>query len=167
MNLTESQPQAIVLRDLAPGDAGWIISRHGALYAADEGFDMSFEALVAEILAAFLRNHDPSRERGWVAWQGERRIGSIFCVRLSDKVAKLRLFLLEPEARGLGIGRQLLTACMAFARQSGYTQLTLWTHECHRAACALYAASGFRIVAQTPNCSFGQEVVEQEWQIEL
>lgn len=167
MDTIDSRQQPIVLRDLAPGDAGWIISRHGALYAAAEGFDQTFEALVAEILAAFLRSHDPARERGWIAWQGDRRLGSIFCVRLSDKVAKLRLFFLEPEARGKGLGRQLLAACMQFARQCGYTEMTLWTHESHRAACALYAASGFNLVAETPRRSFGQDVVEQEWQIAL
>jgi GNAT superfamily N-acetyltransferase len=157
----------IELRDLAPGDAGWVISRHGALYADEAGFDSSFEALVAEIVADFLRNRDRARERGWIAWSGGQRVGCIFCVRLSDEVAKLRLFLLEPEMRGLGLGRLLLTSCREFARAKGYRRLTLWTHESHRAACALYSASGFTLIGSKPVHNYGQELIEQEWQIEL
>ena len=157
----------IELRNLAPGDGGWVVERHGALYAAEAGFDASFEALVAEIVAGFLRHHDTARERGWIAWAGGRRVGCIFCVRLSDDVAKLRLFLLEPEMRGRGLGRRLLQACMAYARAKGYQRLTLWTHESHREACALYAASGFTLTASKPVRNFGQDLVEQEWQIAL
>ncbi|MBW6507069.1 MAG: GNAT family N-acetyltransferase [Rhodobacteraceae bacterium] len=157
----------IDLRDLAPGDAGWVISRHGALYALEAGFDASFEALVAEIVADFLRRGDPMRERGWIAWQGGQRVGCIFCVRVSDEVAKLRLFLLEPELRGRGIGRLLLTTVLDFARARGYRRLTLWTHESHRAACALYAAAGFTLTSARPVHNYGHDLVEQEWQIAL
>lgn len=157
----------IELRDLAPGDGGWVIERHGALYAAEAGFDASFEALVAEIVADFLRSHDAKRERGWIAWTGGRRVGSIFCVRLSDEAAKLRLFLLEPQMRGRGLGRLLLETCIAFARAQGYRRLALWTHESHVAACALYAAAGFALTSSKPLRNYGQDLVEQEWQIEL
>ncbi|WP_372839343.1 GNAT family N-acetyltransferase [Phaeovulum sp.] len=157
----------IELRDLAPGDGGWVIARHGALYAAEAGFDTSFEALVAEIIADFLRNRDPVRERGWIACSNGKRIGCVFCVRISDEEAKLRLFLLEPEARGRGLGRKLLNTCCDFARAQGYRQLRLWTHESHRAACALYAASGFTKVSSRPVHNYGQDLIEMEWQIAL
>ncbi|MEM7722933.1 MAG: GNAT family N-acetyltransferase [Pseudomonadota bacterium] len=154
----------VVLRDLGIGDAGWLIQKHAELYARDEGFDQSFEALVARVLADFIDNHDPTCERAWIAWAGDRRIGSIFCVKGSMRgLAKLRLFLLRPEARGLGLGQRLLDACLTFARDKGYQRLTLWTHESHRAACALYAKNGFDCVKSTPVRSFGVDLVEQEW----
>ncbi|NUB43919.1 GNAT family N-acetyltransferase [Fertoebacter nigrum] len=157
----------ITLHDLAIGDAGWIIARHAELYAADEGFDATFEALVAEVMAAYIRNHDPTRERAFIAWKGGRRLGSIICVRQSDDVAKLRLFLLEPAARGLGLGRALLRANMDFARAARYSRMVLWTHESHRAACALYARAGFSLAESHPVRSFGVDLVEQTWAIDL
>jgi GNAT superfamily N-acetyltransferase len=158
----------VTLRDLEIGDAGWLIEQHGVLYARDEGFDASFEALVAEILAAFIRDHDPSAERAFVAVEGSRRLGSVFCVRSGEPgVAKLRLFLLVPEARGRGLGQRLLDACVAFARDAGYRTLRLWTHESHRAACALYAKNGFRLTDSRPVRSFGVDLVEQSWEIDL
>ncbi|NNE81327.1 MAG: GNAT family N-acetyltransferase [Silicimonas sp.] len=158
----------IHLRDIAIGDAGWLIQRHGELYAADEGFDASFEVLVAEILVDFLRNRDPETERGWIAATGKQRLGSIFCVHSGDpRVAKLRLFFVEPDARGLGLGRRLLEVCIAFARDTGNHTLRLWTHESHRAACALYAAYGFRCVASRPVHSFGVDLIEQTWELDL
>ena len=163
-----SQLLPIQLRDLRPGDAGWLIQRHAELYCEEEGFDQSFEVLVARILADFIEDNDPSCERGWIAEgaNGER-LGSIFCVRLDETTAKLRLFLLEPAARGQGLGRRMLTTCLNFARDSGYRRLTLWTHESHRAACALYAASGFQMTDSKPVLSFGQNLVEQSWEIDL
>ena len=152
------------LRDLAPGDAGWLVMQHGALYARDEGFDMSFEALVAEILAAFVRGRDPERERAWIAWEGGERLGSVFVVDAGCGVAKLRLFLLVPEARGRGLGRLLLHTCLDWARGRGYRSMRLWTHESHRAACALYAAEGFSLSESRAARSFGRDVVEQEWE---
>jgi GNAT superfamily N-acetyltransferase len=158
----------VVLDALRVGDAGWLIQRHGELYAQEAGFDATFEPLVARILADFLDAHDPSRERGWIARAGDRRLGSIFCVQgPAPDTAKLRLFLLEPEVRGIGLGQRLLDACMGFARGAGYARMTLWTHESHRAACALYARNGFACVASKPVHSFGQDLVEQEWQRDL
>jgi GNAT superfamily N-acetyltransferase len=161
-------PASVTLRDLRPGDAGWLIQRHAELYAADEGFDATFEALVAEILAAFIRGHDPATERAFIAEAGGRRLGSVFCVQSGEPgVAKLRLFLLEPEARGVGLGRRLLDACLGFARERGYSRMVLWTHESHRAACALYRKAGFRCTRSEPVRSFGVDLVEQAWEIDL
>ncbi|MBV0912833.1 GNAT family N-acetyltransferase [Anianabacter salinae] len=156
----------ILLRDLETGDAGWLIQRHAELYARDEGFDQSFEALVAEILADFIRNRRP-QERAWIAVRDGQRLGSVFCVRQDDETAKLRLFLLEPEARGQGLGRRLLEACIDHARAQGFRKLVLWTHASHRAACALYAARGFVLTASTAKVSFGVPVVEQSWELAL
>jgi GNAT superfamily N-acetyltransferase len=158
----------VTLRDLEIGDAGWLVERHAVLYARDEGFDESFEALVAEILAAYIRTRDPARERAFIAVAEGRRVGSVFCVRSDEPgVAKLRLFLIEPDWRGRGLGRRLLAACLGFAREAGYDRLRLWTHESHRAACALYARSGFRLLDSRPVRSFGQDLVEQSWEIGL
>lgn len=160
-------PGEIELTDLRTGDAGWVIARHAELYAAEEGYDARFEALVAEIVAGYLRDHDPEWERAWIARQGGRRLGSIFCVRVDDETAKLRLFLVEPAARGTGLGRRLLLACMDYARARGYRRMVLWTHASHRAACALYAAHGWRMVEEVPVQAFGQEVIDQTWEIAL
>lgn len=161
-------PTSVSLRDLAIGDAGWLIQRHGELYADEEGFDASFEALVAEILAGFIRQNDPQTERAFIAVAGKQRLGSVFCVQSGTPgVAKLRLFLLEPDARGLGLGKTLLDACLDFARTKGYRKMELWTHESHRAACALYEKVGFRCTASKPVHSFGVDLVEQAWEIDL
>ena len=155
------------IRPFRPDDAPWVITRHGALYGLEAGFDASFETLVAQIVADFVDTHDPTCERGWIAEGQGRRLGSVFCVRLADDTAKLRLFLLEPEARGLGLGRALLDTCLSFARDTGYARLRLWTHESHRAACALYRANGFTCLSSRPVRSFGQDLVEQSWEITL
>jgi GNAT superfamily N-acetyltransferase len=158
----------LTLRDLEIGDAGWLIERHAVLYARDDGFDATFEALVAEILAAYIRDRDPALERAFIAVEDGRRLGSIFCVRSGAPcVAKLRLFLIEPEARGRGLGQTLLDACLGFAKEAGYHSLRLWTHESHRAACALYARNGFRLTESRPVRSFGRDLVEQTWEIAL
>ena len=157
----------IQLRNLQIGDAGWLIQQHAELYAAEEGFDHTFEPLVAEILADFIRNHDPSVERGWIAHRGQTRLGSVFCVRLDDTTAKLRLFLLVPQARGTGLGRRLLEACIDHARAKGFKALQLWTHESHEAACALYRKYGFELRDSQPVTSFGVDLVEQTWQLTL
>ncbi|MCE8507876.1 GNAT family N-acetyltransferase [Ruegeria pomeroyi] len=157
----------ITLRPFRPEDAPWLVERHGTLYTQDEGFDDSFAPLVARILDDFIANHDPDREQGWVAEADGRRLGSIFCVGLDDTTAKLRLFLLVPEARGRGLGRRLIDTCMGFARSKGYVQMQLWTHESHRAACALYAATGWQLVDSKPVHSFGVDLVEQSWKITL
>jgi GNAT superfamily N-acetyltransferase len=158
----------VTLRDLEIGDAGWLIERHAVLYARDDGFDATFEALVAEILAAYIRSRDSATERAFIAVEDGRRLGSIFCVQSGEPgIAKLRLFLLEPEARGRGLGQRLLDACLGFARDTGYDRLRLWTHESHRAACALYARNGFRLTESRPVRSFGQDLVEQTWETDL
>ena len=158
----------IELRDIGIGDAGWLIQHHAELYAAEEGFDWTFEPLVAEILVDFLRHRDPSCERAWIAWDGGQRLGSIFCVKGPEPgQAKLRLFLLTPAARGRGLGRRLLDSCLAYARDKGYREIVLWTHESHRAACALYEKAGFACVESHPVTSFGQPLIEQTWKRDL
>ena len=157
----------ITIRPFRAQDAPWLVERHGTLYARDEGFDDSFGPLVARILEAFIADHDPSRERGWIAERDGARLGSIFCVSLDDQTAKLRLFLLEPQARGEGLGKRLLNTCMGFARDVGYREVVLWTHESHRAACALYRASGWQLTGSKPVRSFGVDLVEQSWKIQL
>lgn len=159
---------APILRDLVPGDAGWVIGRHGALYARDEGFGPEFEALVAEILATFLRRADPLRERGCIAEGADgQRLGCIFCMAEGPEapgIARLRPFLLEPEARGTGLAARLLAACTDFARAAGYGTLRLSTHESHRAAGRLYARSGFTLTGSQPVRSFGCDLVAQHWE---
>ena len=155
---------AIALTPYTAADRSWLVARHAELYARDEGFDASFGVLVEEILRAFEAGHDPVRERGWIAREGAARLGSIFCVRQDDTTAKLRLFLLLPEARGKGLGQRMLDTCMGFARAQGYRRMVLWTHESHRAACALYLRNGFALMRSEPVVSFGAEVVEQHFE---
>lgn len=156
-----------ILRPYDPDDRAWLVERHQTLYAHDEGFDDTFGPLVDGILQAFEAQFDPERERGWIAEAEGRRLGSIFCVRQTDDTAKLRMFLLDPAARGRGLGQRLLSACMDFARASGYRDMVLWTHESHRAACALYARNGWRIDRSEPVHSFGVDLVEQSWSVRL
>lgn len=158
----------IQFRDLSIGDAGWLIQRHGELYAEHEGFDETFEPLVADILVNFMRHRDPKVDRAWIAHQGPKRLGSVFCVASGEpSVAKLRLFLVEPSTRGTGLGQQLLTRCMDHARATGHHTLRLWTHESHKAACALYAKNGFACTESKPVRSFGVNLVEQTWELPL
>ena len=145
-------------------DSDWLIARHAELYARDEGFDASFGQLVGQIVTAFLADHDPEREAGWIAWSGARRLGSILVVEEAPQVAKLRLVLLEPEARGSGLGQRLLDTAMGFARAAGFTVMRLWTHESHVAACRMYARNGFALTRSEAKRSFGQDVVEQSWE---
>lgn len=163
-----NRPNDISFRDLAIGDAGWLIQRHGELYAETEGFDATFEPLVAEILVDFIRNRDPKVERAWIATSGDKRLGSIFCVKSKDPdVAKLRLFLVDPTARGLGLGQQLLDQCISHARLTGNHTLRLWTHESHKAACALYIKNGFHCTRSESVRSFGVDLEEQTWELDL
>ncbi len=157
----------VTFRRFRAEDADWLVEQHGTLYARHDGFDDSFAPLVARILDAFIADHDPDRERGWIAEMNDRRLGSIFCVSHDKHTAKLRLFLLLPEARGQGVGKQMLTTCMEFARNAGYREMVLWTHESHRAACALYRASGWQLTDSKPVHSFGVDLVEQSWRIQL
>ncbi|AXI45963.1 GNAT family N-acetyltransferase [Sulfitobacter sp. SK012] len=155
----------IEIRRFLATDRDWLVEAHGTHYARDEGFDASFGVLVAQIIDGFIDGHDAEDEAGWVAWRGDQRLGCIFCVRLGPETAKLRLFLLEPKARGLGLGRQMLATCMGFAKQRGYLGMQLWTHESHRSAGALYERNGWTLTNSVPVVSFGQPNIEQTWEI--
>jgi GNAT superfamily N-acetyltransferase len=155
----------VTLRAYGPGDFDWLVDLHGRHYAEAEGFDATFAPLVASILRDFEAQHDPSCEQGWIAVRNGARLGSIFCVRLDGTTAKLRLFILSPEARGLGLGRRMLATCMGFARDRGYAGMQLWTHESHAAACALYRKAGWRCTSSKPVHSFGVDLVEQAWEV--
>ena len=158
---------SVSLRPFAEADAGWIVARHGALYAEAEGFDATFPMLVEGIVRDFLAGHDPVRERGWVAVRGDARLGSIFCTDGGNGAARLRMFFVEPEARGTGLAQRMVETCLTFARAQGYRRIWLWTHESHRAAGRLYARNGFRLTASVPVRSFGVDVVEQTWERDL
>ena len=159
--------ETVTLRPYRADDFQWLVALHGAHYAQAEGFDETFAVLVASILREFEATQDPAVETGWVAEREGTPLGSIFCVRVDDETAKLRLFLLAPEARGLGLGKRLLAECMGFARGRGYRRMVLWTHESHEAACALYRKSGWTCRSSKPVRSFGVDLVEQAWDVTL
>jgi GNAT superfamily N-acetyltransferase len=161
------QKSEFILRPPQPGDYGWVISRHGALYAAEYGWDEQFEGLVAGIVAKYIAQHDPARERGWIAERGGEKVGSVFLVRQTNRAAKLRLLLVEPEARGLGVGSALVEECLGFARQAGYRKVVLWTMSVLEAARHLYEIAGFCLVDEEPVHSFGRDLVSQTWEREL
>jgi len=165
--LDSSSPPKVpyLLRPPAAGDIGWVISRHGALYAQEYGFDQDFEALIAEIAAKFITELDHRRERCWIAEREGEPVGSVFLVKGSERTAKLRLLLVEPSARGLGIGARRVAECIRFAQQSGYREITLWTQSVLVAARHIYQAAGFRLIRSEPHHSFGQELVGETWDL--
>jgi DNA-binding MarR family transcriptional regulator len=156
-----------ILRDPRPGDMGWVVQSHGALYASEYGFDSSFEGLVAEIAAKFLASFDASRERCWIADIDGAPVGSVFLVRHSDDVAKLRLLLVDPAGRGQRLGQRLVAECIGFAKACGYRKITLWTQSILVAARRIYQDAGFALVATEPHRSFGQSLVGETWELEL
>ena len=155
-----------LLRPPRPGDIGWVVARHGALYATEYGFDARFEALVAKVAGAFLEANDPACERCWIAERDGVNVGSIFLMRADAETARLRLLLVEPTARGAGIGRRLISECVDFAHTAGYRRITLWTNDILTAARHLYVQAGFRLVASKPHRDFGPPMVGEDWVLE-
>ncbi len=164
----KAEPRTLfLLRPHQPGDMGWIVYRQAILYADEYGWDETYEALAAEIVAQFIKNYDPKRERSWVAEKDGQRVGAVFVARESDQVAKLRLLHVEREARGLGIGKRLVEECIRFARQAGYQRMTLWTQSILHAARHIYKQAGFQVVREEKHHSFGKDLTAETWELIL
>ena len=156
-----------LLRDCQPGDMGWVVQQHGEIYAREYGWNEEFEALVADIVAKFLRRQQPQLERCWIAELDGQRVGSAFVVRKSKSVAQLRMLILTPRARGLGLGARLTDECIAFARSKGYKKIVLWTNSCLSVARGIYGRRGFKLVNSEPYRGFGQDLVGETWELKL
>jgi DNA-binding MarR family transcriptional regulator/N-acetylglutamate synthase-like GNAT family acetyltransferase len=156
-----------VLRPPRPGDMGWIVARHGALYGEEYGWDERIEALTAEIVAAFVRNHDRKRERCWIAERAGDNVGSVLLMQDTEEIARLRLLLVEPKARGLGIGARLVEEALRFAREARYRKVTLWTQSVLTAARRIYERMGFKLIQQESHDTFGKELIGETWALEL
>lgn len=163
---SDERPE-IRLREHRPGDIGWMIEAHGRIYAQEYGWDSSFEALAAEVGTEFLRKFDPKWERAWIAEVDGERMGCVFLIRKSAKVAKIRVLIVDPRARGLGLGRMLVEECIRFARQKGYAKITLWTNSVLSAARAIYEKTGFKLVASEKHKSFGKQLIGETWELAL
>ena len=162
-----SDPSPYLLRPHQPGDLGWVVQQHGRVYAEEYNWSMDFEGLVAEIVAAFAKSFDPRFERCWIAERDGENIGSVFLVRESEEVARLRMLILDRRARGLGIGRRLVQECTRFARQVGYRSIVLWTDSILDAARHLYRTEGYRLVREEPHHDFGQDLIGEHWELTL
>ncbi len=163
----EKQARSYSLRPHRPGDMGWVVERHGVLYGAEYGWDASIEALTAEIVAAFLKNFDPAREKCWIAEIGGEPVGSVFIVKEKDNVARLRLLIVDPKARGLGIGHRLVEECIRFSREAGYRKITLWTHAVLKAARVIYQQAGFKLTEEWVHDDFGKPEPAETWELKL
>lgn len=161
------RPPAYVLRSLRPGDLGWVVHRNAVLYAEEYGWDATYEALVARIVADYIDHHDPGRETGWIAEMDGNPVGAVFCVRKDDETAQLRLLLVEPAARGLGVGGRLVEECVGFAGRVGYRRLVLWTNDVLTQARRIYERVGFRLEKAEAHHSFGKDLVGQWWGLDL
>jgi len=158
----------VTIRELdQPGDLGWAIQANGELYAREYGWDTTFEALAARIVADWANDHDPHREAAWIAEQDGERVGCVFCVREDDETARLRILLVDPLARGQRLGTRLVQTCLDFARAAGYRRMVLWTNHPLTAARAIYLAAGFRLTSEEPHHSYGVDLVGQTYELDL
>jgi len=162
-----SGPKAVVIRSPIVGDLGWVVHRHGVIYAQEFGWDETFEALVARVVAEYVDERDPRRENAWIAEVDGEPVGCVFCVEDGDEIARLRLLLVEPRARGMGIGRRLVRECVGFASRAGYDRITLWTNDVLHAARRIYESAGFKLIKEEPHHSFGRDLVGQDWLLDL
>jgi DNA-binding MarR family transcriptional regulator/GNAT superfamily N-acetyltransferase len=164
---SDGPPRAYLLREPGPGDLGWMVQRNAVVYAAEYGWDQSYEALVARIVADFGEQRDTARERAWIAEVDGEPVGCVLCVRRDDETAQLRILLVDPAVRGLGIGARLVEECIRFARAAGYRSMVLWTNDVLVSARRIYEAAGFELTDEEPHHSFGHDLVGQTWRLDL